>query len=181
MSESVVKIKVRLGANEAEIEAPISAIKEAIHLIPELVQHLPQSASQPLRTKLEAVKEASPREEVLAEEKLRIVPEIRVEKDDSLPDVITKFFKDEWGKHPRKLSDVKDALESYGMIYPKQSVAVALLRLAKDGKLRRFKDESGEFVYTSSTSLVATTLPISSENVNSDEGHGMAEEVSVVG
>ncbi|MGQ9719652.1 MAG: hypothetical protein ACUVWK_07455 [Nitrososphaerales archaeon] len=181
MSESVVKIKVRLGVNEAEIEAPISAIKEAISLIPELVQHLPQSTLQPLRTKLEAVREAPPKEEVMGEEKQRIIPEIRVEKDDSLPDVITKFFKDEWGKHPRKLNDVKDALESYGLIYPKQSVAVALLRLAKDGKLRRFKDESGEFVYTSSTSLVTTTSQIPPENVNSNEGHGMTEEVGVVG
>ncbi|MEM3538406.1 MAG: hypothetical protein QW193_05555 [Nitrososphaerales archaeon] len=169
MSESTVKIRVRLGVNEAEIEAPISAVKEAIHLIPELVQHLPKSIStQSLQKKPEIITEIPSKEEILTEIKPKILPEIKVEKDDSLPDVITKCFKDEWGRYPRKLIDVRNVLESYGLIYPKQSVAVALLRLAKEGKLRRFKDEDGEFVYTSSTSLTINNPSPNSENVNSD-------------
>jgi len=162
-----VKIRVRFGVNEAEIEAPISAVKEAIHLIPELVQHLPKSmATQPLQTKSVLISEVPPKEEILAETKPKILPEIKVEKGDSLPDVITKFFRDDWGRYPRKLSDVRNVLESYGLIYPKQSVAVALLRLAKEGKLRRFKDENGEFVYTSSTNLTISSVLPNSENVN---------------
>ncbi|MCP8321507.1 MAG: hypothetical protein H3Z52_11305 [archaeon] len=180
MSENLVKIRVRLGVNEAEIEAPLSAVKEAIHLIPELVQHLPKSiTTQPLQTKPEAITEISSKEENLTE-KPKILPEIKVEKDDSLPNVITKFFKDEWGRHPRKLSDVRDVLESYGLIYPKQSVAVALLRLAKEGKLRRFKDEGGEFVYTSSTSLTISSLSPTSENVNSGEDDSMMDKGGVL-
>lgn len=170
MSESIVKIRVRLGVNEAEIEAPLSAVREALHLIPELVQHLPQSVTtQPLQTKTETMTKIPSKEETMTEAKPKTLPEIKVEKDDSLPNVITKFFKDEWGRHPRKLSDVRDVLESYGLIYPKQSVAVALLRLAKEGKLRRFKDEGGEFVYTSSTSLAISSPLTISENVNSDK------------
>lgn len=178
MSESTVKIRVRLGVNEAEIEAPISAVKEAIHLIPELVQNLPKSTGiQPLQTKPEVINEVPCKEEILTDVKPKILPEIKVEKDDSLPDVITKCFKDEWGRYPRKLSDVRNVLESYGLIYPKQSVAVALLRLAKEGKLRRFKDEDGEFVYTSSTSLTISNLSLSSENVNSDKDDSLMEGV----
>ncbi|MCP8310180.1 MAG: hypothetical protein L6M37_02100 [Candidatus Methylarchaceae archaeon HK02M1] len=170
MSESIVKIKVRLGANEAEIEAPISAIKEAIHLVPEVVQHLPKSVSAPiLQTKSETVTEI-PFKEGKVRGIPKILPEIKVEKDDSLPNVITKFFQDTWGRKTHKLNDVKNALESYGLIYPKQSVAVALLRLAKDGKLRRFKDESGEFVYTSSMSLTISNPSTFSRSVNSDKG-----------
>jgi len=177
MSESIVKIRIRLGVNEAEIEAPISAVKEAIHLIPELVEHLPKSVTtQPLQTKSETITEITSKEEILTEAKPKILPEIKVEKDDSLPNVITKFFKDEWGRNPRKLSDVRDVLESYGLIYPKQSVAVALLRLAKEGKLRRFKDEVGEFVYTSSTSLAISSLSSTSENVNSDKDDSMMDK-----
>jgi len=181
MSENIVKIRVRLGVNEAEIEAPISAVKEAINLIPELVQHLPKGiTTQPLQTKPEIITEIPSKEEILTEAKPKILPEIKVEKDDSLPDVITKFFKDEWGRSPRKLSDVRDVLESYGLIYPKQSVAVALLRLAKEGKLRRFKDEGGEFVYTSSTSLAISSLSSNSENVNSDKDDSMMDKGGVL-
>ncbi|MCP8305123.1 MAG: hypothetical protein H3Z50_06650 [archaeon] len=171
MSESIVKIRVRLGANEAEIEAPLSAIKEAIHLVPEVVQHLPKSVSAPLlQTKSETVTEI-PFKEGKVGGIPKILPEIKVEKDDSLPNVIIKFFQDSWGRRPHKLNDVKNALESYGLIYPKQSVAVALLRLAKDGKLRRFKDESGEFVYTSSTSLTTSNPSTSPKSVKvADKG-----------
>jgi len=67
--------------------------------------------------------------------------------------VIGKFFSGPWGRERRKLSDVREALQSYGLNYPKQSVAVALLRLAKTTKLRRFKAEDGEYVYTSALTL----------------------------
>jgi hypothetical protein len=48
---------------------------------------------------------------------------------------------------------VREALQSYGLNYPKQSVAVALLRLAKTTKIRRFRGDDGEFVYTSSSMI----------------------------
>ncbi|MDV3243916.1 MAG: hypothetical protein LYZ66_01925 [Nitrososphaerales archaeon] len=85
------------------------------------------------------------------------LPVVAVEKSDSLADIIGKFFADPWGGGRRKLSDVREALQSYGLNYPKQSVAVALLRLAKTTKIRRFKAEDGEYVYT--TSSVAVTNP----------------------
>ena len=79
---------------------------------------------------------------------------VALEKGDSLSDVIGRFFADPWGRERRKLSDVREALQSYGLNYPKQSVAVALLRLAKTTKIRRFKADDGEFVYTSSAMMV---------------------------
>ncbi|HYR04747.1 MAG TPA: hypothetical protein VEO75_05095, partial [Nitrososphaerales archaeon] len=51
-------------------------------------------------------------------------------------------------------------LQSYGLNYPKQSVAVALLRLAKGSKIRRFKGEGGEFVYTVSTGAARIAAPM---------------------
>lgn len=182
MSENIVKIRVRLGANEAEIEAPISAIKDVIHLVPEVIQRLPQTASvtapqkeQELAARIADVKLIT-EESKSATTKQTIIPEIRVEKDDSLPNVITKFFQDHWGRQPRKLSDIRDVLESYGLIYPKQSVAVALLRLAKEGKLRRFKDENGEFVYTASTGLSAAWPSSTSESINSHKDDPSSSE-----
>jgi hypothetical protein len=77
-----------------------------------------------------------------------------VEKGESLPSIMTKLFGFSWGRTPRRLIEVKGALESFGLVYPRQSVAVALLRLAQEGKLRRFKGPDGDFLYTSSTSLM---------------------------
>ena len=144
---STAKIRVRVPSAEVEIEAPLQELKEIIALLPELMAQLP----------VNTVQSNPPKETVQAEQKHEQanseMPTISLEKSDSLSDIVAKIFREPWGRKPRKLNQVREVLESYGLIYPKQSVAVTLLRLAQSGKLRRFKDDSGEFVYTASTSL----------------------------
>ena len=167
MSADVVKMRVKAGANEVEIEAPIAAIKDALNLLPELVGRLPREEQS---NKTESPSMPFPHNDgqtghvPASQPSIRIsIPEIQVERGDSLTDVITKIFRNSWGRQPRKLGQVREVLDSRGLIYPKQSIAVALLRLAQSGRLRRFKNETGEFVYTASTALenevptVATT------------------------
>jgi hypothetical protein len=142
----LTRIRVKLGAAEAEVEAEPERLKEAIDMIPEVAAKLQGAAGQPAL----APRSAPPaRAEQPPGDAPAQMPVISVEKGDSLADVIGKFFADPWGRERRKLSDVREALQSYGMNYPKQSVAVALLRLAKATRIRRFKAEDGEYVYTS--------------------------------
>jgi hypothetical protein len=153
----LTKIRVKLGPVEAEVEADPEHLREAIELIPEVAAKLPGAGAH----STEGVK-AMPAEhadEPTVPHGPSQLPAIALEKGDSLSDVIGKFFADPWGRDRRKLSDVRDALQSYGMNYPKQSVAVALLRLAKATKIRRFKAEDGEFVYTASAMPLPTNLP----------------------
>jgi len=144
----LTKIRVRLGSAEAEVEADPEHLREAIDLVPELTPKLPKQG----RNDLDVTEQTVPTEAARLSQTAEI-PVVTLEKGDSLADVIGKFFSTPWGRERRKLSDVREALQSYGLNYPKQSVAVALLRLAKTTKLRRFKAEDGEFVYTSGTTL----------------------------
>ena len=144
------RIRVKLGQAEAEVEADAEHLKETIDLVPELVSKLPQ------QSRGGAVMTGEPQAEVRAEGTAQApseFPVVNLEKGDSLAEVVGKFFTSPWGRDKRKLSDVREALQSYGLNYPKQSVAVALLRLAKTTKLRRFKAEDGEYVYTSATTF----------------------------
>ena len=145
MPSDLVKIRVKAGNSEAEIEAELSHIREAIELIPEVLKQLPDGGA---RVKGEAPQVYIPPRDGGE------VPVVTLEKGDSLAEVVGKFFAGEWGVQRRKLSDVREALQSYGLNYPKQSVAVALLRLAKASRIRRFKAEDGEYVYTSSTPIM---------------------------
>lgn len=141
----MTKIRVKVGSAEAEVEADPEHLKEAIDLVPELASKLPGF-------RVDNREAPEPAREPASKSGLRSqLPVVALEKGDSLSDIIGKFFGDTWGMERRKLSDVREALESYGLNYPKQSVAVALLRLAKTTKLRRFRGEDGEFVYTSSS------------------------------
>ena len=149
--ERLVKIRVKLGAAEAEVEADPEHLREAINLIPELVSRMPGASAESMELAREP--EEPPRQQESGPTQL---PTVSVDKNDSLSDIIGKFFSDPWGRERRKLSDVREALQSYGLNYPKQSVAVALLRLAKTTKIRRFKAEDGEYVYTVSSVTVPT-------------------------
>jgi hypothetical protein len=158
LSSDRIKIRVKSGQNEAEIEAEMGSIRDAIALIPEIARQFSDGRGE-VRHTLAPNEPTSwpPRAEARSQSDF---PTITVEKGDSLSDIITKFFTDQWGKSPRKLSDVREALQSYGLNYPKQSVAVALLRLAKSSRIRRFKSEGGEFVYTASTSMMPSQVLI---------------------
>jgi hypothetical protein len=150
MPSDVIRIRVRVPSGEAEVEADPEHIREAIELIPDVLGKLP--TKEPYSGKsIQAAPETVPAEQhpPLPTE----VPAVKVEKDDSLTEIISKFFAESWGTTPRRLADVREALSTYGLNYPKQSVAVSLLRLAKASKIRRFKAEDGEFLYTSSSSL----------------------------
>ncbi len=155
MTSDTVRIRVKSGQSEAEVEADLAHIAEAIALIPEIISKFPEEANpRPTR----AVPALAPQQPQVANPSS--VPSVSIDKGDSLGDILSKFFADQWGKHPRKLFDVREALQSYGLNYPKQSVAVALLRLAKGSKIRRFKADGGEFVYTASTSLLVAPPPL---------------------
>ena len=156
----MTRIRVKIGQVEAEVEADAEHIREAIELVPELAAKMPsqqkedgaEQKEQGLETQAEVSPQSSPD-----------FPAVALQKGDSLADVIGKFFSSPWGREKRKLSDVREALQSYGLNYPKQSVAVALLRLAKTTKLRRFKAEDGEYVYTSALNVPnAYRLPVDS-------------------
>ncbi len=150
MSSNNVKIKVKFGVNEVEIESPLESIRDAVDVIPNIIRNIGNN----VKATEQAMAELSEHVNNLEPKTLRNVPEITIAKGDSLSDMIMKMFKDVWGKQSRRLADVRQVLDSYGLSYPKQSVAVTLMRLAQNGKLRRFKGTDGEFVYTATTSLL---------------------------
>ena len=144
MPDDTVTVRLKLGENEVEIKSRKEDLREVVEVLQGLLSSFTVRPAQIQEAPVQNVKKM-PKE----------IPEIKVEKNESLPSVILKMFATPWGRKPRKLIEVKEALESYGLIYPKQSVAVALLRLAKSGKLRRFKGAGEEYVYTASTELLA--------------------------
>ena len=151
MSSNNVKIKVKFGVNEVEIESPLESIRDAIDVIPSIIRNIGSNVKGAENVTAELSEQVNNLESRISQN----VPEIKIAKGDSLSDMIVKMFKDVWGKQSRRLADVRQVLDSYGLSYPKQSVAVTLMRLAQNGKLRRFKGTDGEFVYTAATSLLS--------------------------
>ncbi|MFN4336895.1 MAG: hypothetical protein ACK4FV_04865 [Candidatus Nitrosocaldus sp.] len=154
---SLVKIRVKAGINEVEIESSIDSLPQVIDAIPSILSKINSQECYSMQGNQDhgnvyPINHPDTMRSVPMQSTQ--MPEIRIEKDDSLSDIIVKIFKTEWGRQTRRLADVKNVLEHYGLSYPKQSVAVTLLRLAQNGRLRRFKGSDNEFVYTASTELL---------------------------
>jgi len=135
-----MKVRVKLGEREVEVEGSKDEVSEFFSNIQDILSNLSEAKDNA------SIQPVKPQQ----------LPELTFGKGESLPIAILKLFSSGWGRQPRKLIEVKESLETFGLIYPKQSVAVALLRLAKEGKLRRFKQPDGEFVYTVPASLLST-------------------------
>jgi predicted house-cleaning noncanonical NTP pyrophosphatase (MazG superfamily) len=166
MSSNNVKIKVKFGVNEVEIESPLDSIRDAVDAIPSIIRNLGSNVKIAENVTAELNEQAN-----AVQTKVQVdVPEIKIEKGDSLSDMVVKMFKDSWGKQSKRLSDVRQALETYGLSYPKQSVAVTLMRLAQNGKLRRFKGSDGEFVYTAASTLFSDGQQVTSDLQINDDG-----------
>jgi len=61
----------------------------------------------------------------------------------SCREAITKLMTTDWGRKPRTLSDIIDAMQMSAVYYSKPRVATELIRMTRLGILRRLKTEAG--------------------------------------
>ncbi len=157
MSYSPVKIKIKINSAEIEIESDVTNLSESINYIPKLIQFIPENSNNNVYN------------DESSKPKSQSIPYVQINKSESLSVILLKIFQNEWGEKPKKLNEIREILNSYGLAYPKQTVAVTLLRMVQSGKLRRFKDNSNEYVYTPSNSLFKIENSINNSSTSNDE------------
>ena len=158
MTTSLTRINLKISNSEVDIECDIDNLPDIISQIPNIIQSItnisgPSSTEENIRISDNPV-----------ENQLSLPPEIVINKSDSLTVVLLKLFTSNWSNEPKKLNEIREILQLYGLMYPKQTVAVTLLRMAKSGRLRRFKSNTGEYVYTASYSLLSSTEKLSNSS-----------------
>ncbi|MGE4595567.1 MAG: hypothetical protein AAEA79_01180 [Nitrososphaerales archaeon] len=159
MTISITKIKLKISNAEVDIECDIHNLDEIISHIPKIIESLSGVSTLNSLDKKFSINDHT------VESTSNIPPDIIINKSDSLTDVLIKLFTSNWSDTPKKLNEIREILQLYGLMYPKQTVAVTLLRMAKSGRLRRFKSNTGEYVYTASTSLISSTEKLSNSTL----------------
>jgi len=61
----------------------------------------------------------------------------------SCRDAVTRLLSTDWGRTPKTLGEIIQAMEINGIYYPKSSVAGELLSLTRSGVMRRLKTKAG--------------------------------------
>jgi len=128
-----LRIKIRLGDYEVEVEGQKEDVLEILESIDEVVS----SASSALGSRSTAVLPAS------AETKLEELPNVQMERDIQAADAIVSMLSTNWGNKPRNLTEIMAALEVNAIHFPKGTVAGRLTDLTRKGVLRRVKTPSG--------------------------------------
>ena len=65
----------------------------------------------------------------------------------SCSDAIDALLSTEWGKKPRSISELREAMEANVIVYPKTTLSGTLVWMVKKGKLRRWKDKNRGYLY----------------------------------
>ncbi len=148
-NKRVINLKLKIGGNELELSGPVSDVIELINmLLPHLVPQRRESFEvSEIETSNEDIKS-----------KLDEYPVLNLRKDMPLTEILTKVFDTKWGHTPRLLKDVIELLNSYGLYYPKSTVAVTLNRLAQRGIIRRIRGKDKHFLYVSAKPLTSNNL-----------------------
>jgi len=66
-------------------------------------------------------------------------------------EAVTSLLTDPWGKTPRKISELREAMEANAVFFPKTTLSGVLVWLVKKGTVRRYKDKKKGYLYTLNT------------------------------
>ncbi len=135
--EGSIYLRIRIGGNELEVSG---GYDEVMELVKSLMPYLTGAQSSDVR-----VEQRPQEEEVIAGD----LPDVKIKSGEPLTQILTKFFSTDWGKKPRQLKEIIDMLESYGVYYPKSTIAVSLKRLVQRGVIRRLRGRDKHYLYVS--------------------------------
>jgi len=85
---------------------------------------------------------------------VQAMSQVSIEEFPTLPsglgcsDAIRTLLQTEWGKQPRSMAEIKEALEANASYFSKGTLSGTLTLMTKGGYLRRFK-KAGSWVYVS--------------------------------
>jgi len=61
---------------------------------------------------------------------------------------VTSLLADPWGKIPRTIAELREAMEANAVFFPKTTLSGVLVWLVKKGTIRRWKDKKRGYLYT---------------------------------
>jgi len=62
-------------------------------------------------------------------------------------EAVVSLLSTEWGKTPRTLSELREAMEANAIFFPKTTLSGVLVWLVKRGRLRRWRDKKKGYLY----------------------------------
>lgn len=123
--------RVKMGQREIEISGTREEVMKAIEELPQLMETV-SKAFESTKTAKEASPSAS-----------SVYPSISAS---SCSEAVLQLLASDWGKQPRSLPELGEALKANAVYYPSTTVSGVLAWLVRKNKIKRWKTDKG-YVY----------------------------------
>jgi len=135
-----VNLELRRGPITIRVSGEPAAIGEALNEVMELLVRVERKWRE-LGLSLEfpsGVTEEAGRMGTMEEGE---VPVLR--RPESIREAVSQLLFSEWGRRPRSIGEILEALEANAVYYPRSSVTKEITRMVRAGILRRLKTQRG--------------------------------------
>ena len=135
MTDSPFHIKIRIGDHEVEI----GGTKEDVLSTLDDLNSIVDKVSLAFKEKV-AVGRVKPK-------KNGDVTYPKITHTTQCNEAIRSLLETEWGKTPRPIGELREAMETNAIFFPKSTMSGVLSWLIKKGSLRRWKDKKRGYLY----------------------------------
>ena len=143
MSHPPFHLKVKIGEMEVELGGDKAEVLSALDELPGIVEKVStsfqgESSGHRPRPRKQA--------ENGAPESLPQIP-----RTTQCSEAVTALLADQWGKTPRTIAELREAMEANAVFFPKTTLSGVLVWMVKKGTVRRWKDKKRGYLYTMNT------------------------------
>jgi hypothetical protein len=139
MPEPAFRLKVRIGDMEVELGGAREDVLETLEDLDLIVDKV----SNAFNAELPAGKRAQKKEE--KESPVKKFPTI--DRTSQCSEAVESLLATEWGKKPRAIGELREAMEANAIFFPKTTLSGVLVWMVKKGTLRRWKDKKRGYQY----------------------------------
>lgn len=143
MSHPPFHLKVKIGEMEIELGGDKAEVMATLDELPKIVEKF--SVSFPGESTPSRQRARKPQENHDSES----LPQIP--RTTQCSEAVTALLSDPWGKTPRTIAELREAMEANAVFFPKTTLSGVLVWLVKKGSVRRFKDKKRGYLYTMNT------------------------------
>jgi hypothetical protein len=143
MSRPSFHLKVKIGEIEVELSGNKSKVLSTLYELPSIVDKV--SASFQVETTGHRPRQKNPAEGGTPES----LPQIP--RTTQCSEAVAALLANPWGKTPRTISELREAMEANAVFFPKTTLSGVLVWLVKKGTVRRWKDKKRGYLYTMNT------------------------------
>jgi hypothetical protein len=139
MSTQPFHLKIRIGEMEVELNGIKSDVLETINDLPQIFNKVNDAFHGENSIKPKQKKQA----ESFEQEQFP-----QISRTTQCSEAVTSLLGVEWGKTPRTISELREAMEANAIFFPKTTLSGVLVWLVKKGIIRRYKDKKRGYMYT---------------------------------